>query len=195
MNLPEQAAGYGISVRRWRRADVDVLHAAIVASVEHLRPWMEWAEDEPRTVEEHLELLGRWEDDWDRAADAHFAVCDEQGGVVGVTGLHHRQGPGVLEIGYWTHAAHLRRGFASRGARLVTDLAFTLPTTDYVEIHHDQANNASRGVPLRLGYEFFGERPDDRAAPAEVGIDCTWRVSREVWLAARSDELSRGRSD
>lgn len=186
MPLPEHTAGYGISVRRWRRADLDALHGAIVASVEHLRPWMDWAQDEPRSVEQHLELLERWEDEWERGADAHFAVCDEHGTIVGTSGLHHRHGPGVLEIGYWTHAAYLRRGFATRGARLLTDIAFTLPTIERVEIHHDKANDASRGVPMALGYEFVGEQPDDRVAPAEVGIDCTWRVSRAAWLGRTS---------
>lgn len=170
-------------MRRWRRADVDVLHDAIVASVDHLKPWMEWAQDEPRSLEQHLELLKRWEDEWERGVDAHFAVCDGHRDVVGISGLHPRPGPGALEIGYWTHAAYLGRGFATRGAWLVTDIAFTLPAIDYVEIHHDKANDASRGIPKRLGYEFVCEQPDDRAAPAEVGIDCTWRVSREAWLA------------
>lgn len=182
MLVPEHATGYGISVRRWRRTDLDALHGAIVASVEHLKPWMEWAQAEPRSVEEHLGLLKQWEDEWARAADFHFAVCDEHGDVVGISGLHHRGRPGELEIGYWTHAAYLRQGFATRAARLLTDIAFTLPAIDYVEIHHDKANDASRGVPMRLGYEFLGEEPDECAAPAEVGIDCTWRVSRDVWL-------------
>jgi len=129
MVLPESAAGYGISVRRWRRADLDALHGAIVASAEHLRPWMEWAQDEPRSVEQHLCVLERWEDEWKRAADAHFAVCDERGNVVG-------------------HPAYI----AATGA---------------------ECSRSATGP---------GEQPDDRAAPAEVGIDCTWRISREAWL-------------
>jgi RimJ/RimL family protein N-acetyltransferase len=103
--------------------------------------------------------------------------------------LHRRLGPGALEIGYWTHPKFLRRGIASAAARLLTDAAFALPAIEYVEIHHDKANLASRGVPERLGYEFIGERPDATAAPAELGVDCTWRMSRERWLTLTSDSL------
>jgi hypothetical protein len=38
--------------------------------------------------------------------------------------------------------------------------------------------------PERLGYELVGEAPDERAAPAEMGIDCTWRMERAVWRQA-----------
>ena len=179
--LPEQATGYGISVRRWRRIDVVELDRAITDSAEHLRRWMAWARDEPRTVEQRLAVLERWEGQWDSGEDAHFAVLDDQQAVVGACGLRQRDVAGTLEIWYWTHAAFLRQGFATRAARLLTDLAFGLPATSYVEIHHDKANRASRGVPLRLGYEFIAERPEDRSVPAEIGVDCTWRMSRQSW--------------
>lgn len=52
-----------------------------------------------------------------------------------------------------------------------------------MEIHHDKANLASRGVPRKLGYRLIGERPDAVDAPAEVGIDCIWRMDRSVWAA------------
>jgi ribosomal-protein-serine acetyltransferase len=53
-----------------------------------------------------------------------------------------------------------------------------------VEIHHDKANTRSGGIPRRLGYVFAGEAPDapaTPAAPGEVGIDCTWRMTRDAW--------------
>jgi RimJ/RimL family protein N-acetyltransferase len=78
----------------------------------------------------------------------------------------------------------VRRGIATAAARLLTDTAFALPGVEYVEIHHDRANAASRAVPRRLGYELVGERPDPREAPAEVGIDCTWRIARAAWIEA-----------
>jgi RimJ/RimL family protein N-acetyltransferase len=52
-----------------------------------------------------------------------------------------------------------------------------------VEIHHDKANVASAGVPRRLGYTYVSEQPDEPTAPGEIGIDCTWRVTRSDWLA------------
>src|SRR2546429_103990 len=103
------------------------------------------------------------------------------GEVSGSCGLHRRRGPDVLEIGYWTHRALVRKGLATAVAGLLTNAAFTVPEITQVEIHHDKANVASAGVPRSLGYRLIGERPDRAAAPDEVGIDCVWRVERAGW--------------
>jgi ribosomal-protein-serine acetyltransferase len=88
------------------------------------------------------------------------------------------------EVGYWTRAEYLRRGVATRTAKLLTDAAFTVPGITRVEIHHDKANRASAGVPRKLGFERLGEARDDPEAPAELGIECRWRMEKEAWLAA-----------
>ncbi len=89
------------------------------------------------------------------------------GELVGSSGLHRRIGPGGLEIGYWIHPRHLRRGLATEVARQLTDRAFADPSVDRVEIHHDRANAASGGVPAKLGFELVGEtRP---ASPVARG--------------------------
>jgi RimJ/RimL family protein N-acetyltransferase len=178
--LPELLDGYGVTLRLWRPSDAAVLHRAVVESVEHLRPWMEWISLEPRTVEQRRAMLIEWEREWRGGGDAAYAVLIDEA-VAGGSGLHHRIGLGGLEIGYWTHPSFLRRGVATAAARLLTDAAFAIPGIERVEIHHDKANRASRGVPRRLGYRLIGEEPDRPAAPAEVGTDCTWRISRDEW--------------
>ncbi|HLY48612.1 MAG TPA: GNAT family protein [Solirubrobacteraceae bacterium] len=182
--LPEHLEGYGVTLRRWRADDVELLHRAVDESYAHLRPWMDWVAQEPLSVEQRRAMLRRWEEDWRAGGDIIYGTMIDEARVAGGCGLHHRRGPGVLEIGYWTHPAHLRRGIATAAALLLTDAAFALPDIEFVEIHQDRANTASRGVPRRLGYELVEERPDARAAPAEVGIDCTWRIDREGWAAA-----------
>lgn len=141
---------------------------------------MDWVAQEPRTVEQRRRLAEVWERDWRSGGDVVYGVFvgDE---VAGGCGLHRRRGPDTLEIGYWTHPAFLRRGIATAASRLLTDAAFSIPGIEVVEIHHDQANVRSREVPCRLGYTLIGETRDERAAPSEVGIDCGWRMTREVW--------------
>jgi RimJ/RimL family protein N-acetyltransferase len=79
------------------------------------------------------------------------------------------------------HVAQLGQGYATRAARLLTTSAFTSVGVDAVEIHHDQANLRSGRIPARLGFQIVGERPDEIAAPGEVGIDCTWRMTGDMW--------------
>jgi RimJ/RimL family protein N-acetyltransferase len=185
MRLPERIEGDGVLLRRWLIDDAAALERAIEESAEHLRPWMPWMEGSPQSPEQRRAMLAEWEREWLDGGDVIFGVLVENQ-IAGSCGLHRRRGPGVLEIGYWIHAAFLRRGLATTVARLLTDAAFSVPGIARVEIHHDRANIASAGVPRRLGYEFVGEQPNAQpAAPAELGIDYVWRIERDQWSRGR----------
>jgi ribosomal-protein-serine acetyltransferase len=178
--LPERLEGEGILLRRWTVADAEVQHRAVVESAEHLRPWMAWMAREPQPLERRRAMLAAWERTWADGGDVSFGVFVD-GQVAGSCGLHRRVGPHGLEIGYWVHVAFVRRGLATMAAGLLTDAAFGLPGIDFVEIHHDKANAASGGVPRKLGYRLVGERENGKSAPAELGIECVWRIEREQW--------------
>lgn len=104
---------------------------------------------------------------------------------MGGCGFNRKAAAGALEIGYWVHTHHLRRGYATEMASSLTDAAFTVAGIERVEIHHDRANHRSAAVPARLGFTFEGERADAPMAPAEVGMDWTWAVARPAWVSRR----------
>jgi ribosomal-protein-serine acetyltransferase len=164
------------ALRRYVAADVEALNRAVADSVEHLRPWMPWAADEPITVAARLELFATWDRQWDAAESAVYGmfVGNE---VIGGTGLHRRREgrPDVIEIGYWVHVDHTRRGIATEAAAALTDAAFGLAGTTAVEILHLPDNIASRGVPARLGYQYLG---DEFVREQTFSV---WRVTRADW--------------
>jgi RimJ/RimL family protein N-acetyltransferase len=102
--------------------------------------------------------------------------------VVGGCGLHRRIAPDGLEIGYWIHSSFVRGGLATEVARLLTNAALARREITHVEIHHDRANVASAGIPRKLGFQFIGERRDEPAAPADLGIECRWRMDKRTPL-------------
>jgi RimJ/RimL family protein N-acetyltransferase len=182
--LPERIAGEGMLLRRWLVSDAEALERALETSAEHLRPWMPWMAEPLPTLEERRAMLREWEREWREGGDVLLAVLVDDG-VVGSCGLHRRRGPGVLDIGYWIHPGFVRRGIATAVARMLTDTAFSVPDINHTEIHHDKANAASAAIPRRLGYEFVAEQPAEKTAPAELGIDCAWRMQRDRWLRRR----------
>jgi RimJ/RimL family protein N-acetyltransferase len=182
--LPERIRSEGVLLRRWLVSDAEALERALEVSAEHLRPWMPWMAEPLPTLEQRRAMLREWDREWREGGDVRLAVLLDHG-VVGSCGLHRRRGPDVLEIGYWIHTLFVRRGIATTVARMLTDTAFSVPDINRTEIHHDKANAASASIPRRLGYEFVAEQPDERTAPAELGIDCTWRMRREQWLRKR----------
>ena len=178
--LPDRMESGGVLLRRWVVDDVPELNRAVEESLDHLRPWMPWVALEPLSIEARRDLVQLWDREETEGAGTVFGIfVDNQ--IAGGTGLHRRIGPRGFEIGYWVHPRSTGRGVATTAARLLTDAAFSVPSTTHVEIHHDKANIASGAVPRRLGYRFVGERSDEVAAPGEAGIDCCWRVERDDW--------------
>ena len=198
--LPERlVATGGLVLRRWIPDDAALVARAVEESLEHLRPWMSWVAQEPLSLARRTALIEEWERGWAQGGDVVMGVF-LRGRVAGGCGLHHGIGHDGLELGYWTHARFLRRGIATAAAALLTDAAFALPGITHVEIHHDKANRASAGVPRRLCYQLIGEVPDEPEAPAEIGMECQWRLTKQEWArraARRRREASplRRRSD
>src|SRR3954454_12766724 len=82
-----------IVLRRWTEDDAPALTRAIAESLDHLRPWMPWAADEPRD-----EALRRaWIREQAAGTDRVYGMWLGDR-VVGGCGLHRRLGPGALEI-------------------------------------------------------------------------------------------------
>jgi ribosomal-protein-serine acetyltransferase len=179
--LPELLSGPGdLVLRRWRTQDAEGLGQAVTESLEHLRPWMPWVTQEPMPVADRARIIDQWEEEWRAGGDLVLGVFVGSE-IAGGCGLHRRIGAGGIEIGYWIHPAFTRRRIATTVATVLTDAAFTRPDISYVEIHHDKANELSGRIPRRLGYQFVGEEPDEAAAPAEIGISCHWRATRDKW--------------
>jgi ribosomal-protein-serine acetyltransferase len=178
MERPAEVLTHGqVSLRRWRAADAQLVWQLVSGSLEHLRPWMPWAAD--YDAESSGEYTRQCERDWVSGAAFNYAIST--GGLaVGSCGLMARIGPGGLEIGYWVHRDHTRRGLASDAAAALTAAAFGLPGIDRLEILHDQANIASAGVPRKLGFTEVEKRPSaaDQRAPGETGTSVVWRLTR-----------------
>jgi ribosomal-protein-serine acetyltransferase len=175
---------------RWREEDLDLLLAVLSGTIEHLRTWMPWASRNER--ESVAQFLAVGEAGWRRGDRFEYSIRDRRRKVLGSAGLMRRIAPGGLELGYWVHVDHTRRGVATRAAAALTQTAFDLGDVDHVEIHHDEANIASGRVPARLGFRNLGTRPVRPQAPGEVGREVRWRLdSREFPASAAGALLTR----
>jgi len=174
---PERLEGEGVVLRRPTGADDAPLAAAIAASLDHLRPWMAWADDRATTIEQRAEHRARTDEGWSRGSDFAYLILDPaEATVLGAAGLHRRIGPRAIEIGYWVHVDHGRRGVATAAARVATEAAVALEDVDRVEIHCDEANVRSAAVPRRLGYRLDRIEDDEVTAPGEIGRSMVWVI-------------------
>ncbi len=168
-----------LRLERWEAADLEELHEAVSSSHQHLVAWMPWADRVDRGSQ--ARFLRESSDGWERGERFEYAIRDAHAVLLGSIGAIHRIAPGGLEIGYWLHVAHTRRGIATLAAAALTEAALDLAATDHVEIHHDEANAASGRVAERLGFSRTGSAPQRRSAPGEIGVEVRWRMSEDAW--------------
>lgn len=144
-------------VRCYQPSDAPLLDASIRESVEHLKPWMPWAHNEPRPLAARLESIQRFRGRFDLQEEYVYGIFDPQETkLLGGTGLHTRLGERQLEIGYWLHKDYINRGLITEAAAALVKVAFEILHVHRIEIHCAPANHASAAIPRKLGFTHEG---------------------------------------
>ncbi len=164
--IPPRIDTANLVIRRWSEADAALLRAAIDSSLDHLRPWMPWAVQEPASLDDTRARLAGYSAAFDAGEDFVVGLFNrEESFVVGGAGLHRRIVDDGLELGYWIRSNQVRRGFATEAARALTDAGLALTGVHRIHIHCDPNNVASRRVAERLGFSLIEIRPSDTTTP------------------------------
>ena len=181
--LPATLPAGRVTLCRWRAADTADALAAIEASIDDLRPWMDWAADGAPSASAQREFFRRGEAAFADGAEFGYLLREvATGEVVGGCGLHPRVAPGGIEMGYWVRSDRHARGYATAAARALTAAAFGwLPEVQVVEIHVDEANTVSARVPAKLGYRIGRREQRERSAPGQTGRFVIWLMRRQEW--------------
>lgn len=174
-----------LAIRCWEPRDAPLLKEALDTSLDHLRPWMPWAADEPQPLEQKIELLRSFRGRFDLGEEFVYGLFTlDETEAVGGAGLHTRVGPGALEIGYWLRASRVGHGLAREATAALALVALRVCGVDRVEIHVDPGNEASLRIPRALG--FTEEATLRRRLPAGEGAE----PRDAVVFSLFADELS-----
>jgi RimJ/RimL family protein N-acetyltransferase len=140
-------------LRCYEPADAVKMQAAIVGSLDHLRPWIPWAREEPRELHWMAKFVRLFRGQFDLGQDAVFGIFDKADTEqLGGTGLHNRIGKDAREIGYWINVKHVKRGYATEAVKALIRVAFEIEQLSRLEIRCAPGNLASRQIPQRLGF-------------------------------------------
>jgi len=173
-------------------SDASALDIAISQNLDHLRPWMEWANDEPVTMDERIAFLRRTRGNFDLGIDFGYLVFDQTETIIlGGTGLHTWLGAGVREIGYWIHKDHINQGFATEVSAALTRVAFEVEHVRRVEIHCSPKNVRSASIPRKLAY-ILEATLHDRVEDVEGGFRdaMIWSMFVENYPSSPSAKLT-----
>jgi RimJ/RimL family protein N-acetyltransferase len=156
-------------IRCWEPEDAPLLKEAVDSSLDHLRPWMPWAQFEPQSLDEKLELLRSFRGQFDLGTNFVYGLFEpDESRALGGSGLHPRGGEGSLEIGYWIRVDAIGRGLATELSAVLTRVGIETCALGRVDISVDPENERSLAIPRKLGYVEEG-RLRRRLPPKEEG--------------------------
>ena len=144
-------------VRCYQPSDAKLLAVSVTENIEHLKPWMPWAHNEPTSLDEKVEGVKRFRGNFDLQQNYTYGIFNrEETKLIGGTGLHPRGGDDELEIGYWMHKDHINQGLTTESTAALIKVAFEIIHVHRIEIHCDPANLASASIPRKLGFTHEG---------------------------------------
>jgi len=181
---PERVDLGDVVVRRLTVADAAAVANAVAENLEHLRPWMPWANLESADERFQHRRLVEADAAWARGADFGYGLFEGTGAderLLGAFGLTARRGAKTLEIGYWMRADATRRGLATRAVEVLTEIAVNEPDVERVLVYCDEANHASAAIPRRLGYQLERVVSVPPEALAETGRQLEFVLRPAEW--------------
>jgi len=144
-------------LRCYEPGDAPGLHQAIIRSIDHLRPWLPWVQQEPKELESRIGLVRMFRGQFDLGLDYAFGIFDRQEKeLIGSTGLHTRIGKNAREIGYWIGVDHIGKGYATEAVGALVKTAFEIEGLSRIEIRCAPDNLRSQHVPEKLGFQMEG---------------------------------------
>jgi ribosomal-protein-serine acetyltransferase len=180
IDLPEQVLTQRLLMRFPRPGDGPVLNAALVESIDELKPWMVWIQAVPPLAESEaycrrmVAKVALREDlplfIFERGADRG------EGRLVGATGLHRIDWDVPrFEAGYWRRSGCGGQGFIAEAVGGLVAMAFESLAARRVEIRCDANNAASRRVAERNGFTLEGILRNESLTPAgEIRSTCVY---------------------
>ena len=142
-----------LHIRCWNPKDAILLKTAIDESIDHLRPWMAGAQDDPEELQMKIDRLRRYRGQFDLGNVFHYGIfTHDEREVPGAIGLHNRVGKDACEIGYWIHRTHTRQGMATEDNAAMVKIAPEIDAVERVEIDCEPANVRNAAIAKKLAF-------------------------------------------
>ena len=160
-DFPQSFVTERLVVRAPRPGDGPDLNAAILESLDELRPWMPWAHTVP-SIEDSEANVRRAYVKFIERSDLRYSLYLKSGEFVGSSGLHRIDWDvPMFEIGYWVRTSHAGRGLIREAVNGIAAFALETLKARRLEIRCDATNERSARVAERCGFQLEARLKND----------------------------------
>lgn len=157
LEIPDQFESQRLLIRVPRAGDGPAVNAAVIDSLETLRPWMPWAQAAPSLEESEAVCRTNWAKFLLRQDITLRLYLKGTDTVIGSSGLHRIDWSiPSFEIGYWVGRRYEGQGYATEAVRAISGFAIRRLAARRLEIRADARNARSRRVAERAGFGLEG---------------------------------------
>lgn len=139
-----------LQLRPWRVEDAAALRRVLDEADAHLRPWIRFMRDEPRTLEQTAARLASYLPEQAAGTILRYGIwCG--GSLIAETLLMPYPAPAVRELGFWLHPAWVGQGYALEASSALSAFAFDQLQVERLHLYCDVRNGPSNALAQRLG--------------------------------------------
>lgn len=155
-------------LRPWRVSDVPALRAAIDESLDEVKRWLPWGDEEPSSIEHLTARVEKYARDFEEGSAWRYALLREDDHtLLGTGALLRLTDPEALEVGYWVRTSAAGQGIASRATAALVRHAFAQHGIRRMELWTLPENAPSIGVAKKLGFTLREVKRYPRAGKPE----------------------------
>lgn len=140
-------------VRKLKMTDIRDYQKALNASSDYLEKYLEWGASatqyDYKRCEEIFKAIAS-----EKLPNKTFAICVFEK-LVGEINFGEGSRSDGLQITYWISKNNAGRGLCSKAVRKLMDMSFLMEDINFIEIHADRNNLASKRVAEKVGFIHY----------------------------------------
>lgn len=157
LDIPDTFDTARLTLRSARPGDGPVFRAAVLESLDELRPWLPWAANTPEPPEAEARMRHAYLEFVARTSFSFLTFLRGSNTLVGVTILQYPDwSVPSFEIGYWVRTSFACLGYVTEAVIGLRDYAFNVFGARRLQIVCNTANIRSAAVARRAGFELEG---------------------------------------